>query len=365
MTRRPLLLSLSGWIALLALAACGGAAGPAPTEAAVEEPEVEAEETEEAVEEPAEEKPEVIYGTDDRQEVYAHPDERLRNMAASVALLVADDRVQVSGEQVELDGPILSERLRAIYDAPLCDDELYGGQLSPGHCTGFLIADDVLITAGHCLVDGPSCENTRIIFGFQVEPGGNLAPLTSDQVFGCREVLAASQDKQNPDYAIIRLDRPAGRPTLTYSTVPDIPSSATLVAIGHPASLPLKIASGAEVTDPGVAASYFTANLDTFGGSSGSPVIDLTTYEVVGMLVSGEQDYVIAPGGVCVELNRCEESGDDCSGEHVLKMSALSAELETVLNPDEPEQVAPQFCAGILLIGMVAAPLWLNRRKRF
>jgi len=36
---------------------------------------------------------------------------------------------------------------------------------------------------------------------------------------------------------------------------------------------------------------FFDANLDTFGGNSGSPVFDARTNAVVGILVRGADDY--------------------------------------------------------------------------
>ena len=36
---------------------------------------------------------------------------------------------------------------------------------------------------------------------------------------------------------------------------------------------------------------YFTANLDTYRGNSGSPVFNAITHKVEGVLVRGEQDF--------------------------------------------------------------------------
>jgi hypothetical protein len=45
-----------------------------------------------------------------------------------------------------------------------------------------------------------------------------------------------------------------------------------VLVIGHPATLPQKIAGGAMVK--GVGSSYFEADLDAYGGNSGSPLLD-------------------------------------------------------------------------------------------
>ena len=109
-----------------------------------------------------------------------------------------------------------------------------------------------------------------------------------------------------------------------------------VAVIGHPSGLPVKIASEANVIQTtGVmqnedgdlvpVASQFVTNLDTFGGNSGSPVINTDSYKVVGILVGGDQDYVQSTEDLCVEVNRCDLSGVGCTGESVTKMSYITA----------------------------------------
>jgi V8-like Glu-specific endopeptidase len=87
-----------------------------------------------------------------------------------------------------------------------------------------------------------------------------------------------------------------------------------LVVIGHPSGLPTKISDGAQVRSSN--RKYFVANLDTYGGNSGSAVFDARTGEVQGILVRGEEDYVSDPaGGNCQATNYCPDTG--CRGEDV------------------------------------------------
>ena len=64
---------------------------------------------------------------------------------------------------------------------------------------------------------------------------------------------------------------------------------------------------------------YFVANLDTYGGNSGSAVFNATSGKVEGILVRGENDYVWR--GSCRVSNKCPADG--CRGEDVTKVSAL------------------------------------------
>src|SRR5690606_13166453 len=89
-----------------------------------------------------------------------------------------------------------------------------------------------------------------------------------------------------------------------------------LVVIGHPAGLPVKVAGGAQVRH--LERDYFIANLDTFGGNSGSAVFNVHTGEVEGILVRGELDFITRNG--CRVSNQCADSG--CRGEDVTMIRA-------------------------------------------
>lgn len=61
------------------------------------------------------------------------------------------------------------------------------------------------------------------------------------------------------------------------------------------------------------------ANLDTYGGNSGSAVFNDRTGEVEGILVRGEVDYTYK--GNCMVSNVCTDSG--CRGEDVTYISEV------------------------------------------
>jgi hypothetical protein len=64
---------------------------------------------------------------------------------------------------------------------------------------------------------------------------------------------------------------------------------------------------------------FFIANLDTYGGNSGSAVFNEKTGEVEGILVRGETDFIYK--GSCRVSNVCTDTG--CRGEDVTRMSEL------------------------------------------
>ena len=266
-------------LTLAILSACGGAAtpeAPAATEAPAEPVQ------------PEEQYP-VLYGQNSRTEVFQQTDSKLKEMAASVGIFVRSEQVNTTGNSVTIEGYTLNEMSEMgwlVRDAnlPMCSEELFTSQIAPGFCTGFLVKDDILVTAGHCLQKAP-CSDTSIVFGYQMESSNSLAALTKENVFQCAEVIAQevpSQENQYLDYAIIKLDRSTRRAGLDYVTDDLLEAQNNVAVLGYPSGLPLKIASNAFVMSNNANDPFFVANLDTFGSNSGSPVINANTYQVEG-----------------------------------------------------------------------------------
>jgi V8-like Glu-specific endopeptidase len=306
---------------MIILSACAGApAAEAPEEPAAPEPV-----------EPGQGLP-VQYGQDTRTELFQHTDSALKDMAASVAIFVHKSQVNVSGSTVTLDGYTLNEMSELGWlvnsaNLPMCSDELFSSQLAPGFCTGFLVGEDLMVTAGHCL-QKTACTDTNVVFGFQMESESSLGAIKKEDIFKCTEIVAQvlpNSENQYLDYAIIRLDRPTGRAGLSYRVGDQLQAQDDVAVLGYPSGLPLKIASNSFVMSNEADSPFFVANLDTFGSNSGSPVINTDTYQVEGILVRGTTDYILSDDGSCVQVNRCPESGDlNCAGENATKMAMLA-----------------------------------------
>jgi len=71
--------------------------------------------------------------------------------------------------------------------------------------------------------------------------------------------------------------------------------------------------------------SWFTADLDTYGGNSGSPVFNARTHEVDGILVRGEMDFEFHSG--CQKSKRCGKN--DCRGEEVTHIEPVIRRLSS------------------------------------
>ncbi len=266
----------------------------------------------------------VIYGTDDRVEVYAEPDVRLQEMAGSVAMMfpTSDVRDNGNGTITLLTSPWTTT---GAFGGPVCEDERFYGQEQFGLCTAFLVGDDLIVTAGHC-TEALGCGSSGFVFDFQylsAEEGPELT-LPADQVYYCSEIIESSLEG-DLDHAVLRLDRRVrDRAPLAVRRSDILDTGDALTIIGHPLNLPKKIAGNAEVTNATPADEWFQANLDSFAGNSGSPVIDSDTFEVVGVLVRGATDYRMRDEEECNEVNQVPDTGNTGGGLMFEEISRIS-----------------------------------------
>lgn len=256
--------------------------------------------------------PKVIYGDDDRRDVYQETDTTRLQWAASVCGLVDESALVDNANGTYA---LLMDEYR-IAGAPPCAGEAFGDQPTAPWCTGFMVGPDLVATAGHC-VDQASLPGVRFVFGFQMlDESTPASVLDESQVYQGVQVVGRELSADH-DYSIVRLDRPITAPgahILPLRRSGEITEGTPVGVIGHPSGLPLKIAfGGATRVRDASPEGYFTANTDSYGGNSGSPVFNPATGLVEGILVRGADDYVLE--GECfqsVVLNP-QEGAEDVS----------------------------------------------------
>ncbi len=259
----------------------------------------------------------VIYGDDNRLDLYDVKDARRLQLADSTVALIAAANVNVTGDKAH----IAAMPFANAFGSPLCPTERFRDQSSAAFCSGFLIAPDIIVTAGHCIASdqGPKndCSQTKIVFGFALNHAGDsLDAVPTSEVYSCVKVLKREQLSQGQDYSVIQLDRAVSNHQplkLRASGAPEMTDE--LMVIGHPSGLPTKVADGAAVRL--IRPDYIRASLDTYGGNSGSAVFNVRTNEVEGILVRGEQDFIYQ--GSCLVSKKCGQN--DCRGEDVTRVS--------------------------------------------
>ena len=247
----------------------------------------------------------IIYGADNREDVANHADAQLVNLAKSVAGQVRSNKLYA----IEGNEDFFGFPKRTLQDMGICKKERFSQQVTLPRCTGFLVAKDILVTAGHCVTSVSDCTNHKWVFDYT----SNTDKISKKNVYSCTKILGQKLTMgifATKDYAIVKLDRAVEAKTPLKLKMKGNPKKGTDIAvIGHPSGLPLKIAGGAKIIKKRI--NFFYANLDTYGGNSGSPVFDENTGEVLGILIQGARDYVRSPNDFCQVSNRVSNSGGD------------------------------------------------------
>ncbi len=256
---------------------------------------------------------EVVFGEDDRLDVYEYPDESWRALARrSVVAMFRDwDLDQSDPENVQIPAATLGESYA------LCADQRFRDQPSAASCSGTLVDDDLILTAGHC-VNESDCGQTSFLFDFYYEAPGQLAHISSESVYHCQQVLSWALSDDGTDFAVVRLDRPVDASRQPVSIFrgesPPDPGS-EVIMLGFPSGIPAKITpNGRVIRHRGT---FFEATLDAFGGNSGSGVFN-ANQELVGVLVRGHTDY--GQRGGCNAVNFLPEDLEN--GESITNIQA-------------------------------------------
>ena len=244
-----------------------------------------------------------IYGDDDRFEAINHPNQHLVEQSRSVAAMVHANKLILSETPGIID--FKKSTLDEVMKNGLCPGERYAEQYSLATCSGFLIASDTILTAGHCVENEKDCVRYKWIFDFD----NHSEYFSQDNVYSCKKVIKQALVERRrtlKDYSIVQLDRSViGRTPLDFNRTGLLKSAQPLAVIGHPMGLPLEIASNGKsqkwnddekkhfLSNIFKRFWFFRASVDSFAGNSGSPVINTQTQLVEGILIKGAPDYTL------------------------------------------------------------------------
>ena len=123
----------------------------------------------------------VIYGDDNRLDVYETSDALHLTLAKSTAAMIATSKVTIDADEATIEGSSLSSR-------GICATAKFANQMTAANCSGFLVGEDLLVTAGHCIRTQSDCEGSYWVFDFAVEVNGETAAkVPANSVYKCKD----------------------------------------------------------------------------------------------------------------------------------------------------------------------------------
>lgn len=268
-----------------------------------------------------------IYGEDNRLEIFQVGDPLIVEATKSVAAQIFN----LSIEETEANKFLYSyigygEKYEAPGMTKLCKNEKFLNQPSGANCTGFLIAEDKLLTAGHCVSFDSDCEEFYWVFDLKYQNRNQLKKnefkFSSDQLVRCTKVeKRAHNGMEGIDYAIVTLDRKIkNRPVLKLRESGKVVKDDRFAVIGFPGGIPMKVSGEASFRQD-IDADIFSIESDTFRGNSGSPVLNQKTGLVEGILVRGDSDYNENKKEDCRAINKVKPGKG--RGEDVVRILSI------------------------------------------
>ncbi len=254
----------------------------------------------------------VIYGENSVTEMDLIKDEKVRDLGKAVAGVFKYYKSPENTIDRLYDNP------RNLTHKMTCEDEQFTQQPIEPVATAFLIAPDMVMTVGHALT---SCDKAFFVFNYEWDTTADqLKAISSEDIYGCKKIEKFSYSEI--DFAIIRLEREVeGITPVELDFNSTLSPHDEIFTIGHPLQLPKKYASGFIRSSDGLNENYYTAEIDTFRGNSGSPVFSKTTNKVIGIVKDGEYDFTLDEEQFCNYFKKCPTG--TCRGEAITRMDKL------------------------------------------
>jgi V8-like Glu-specific endopeptidase len=245
-----------------------------------------------------------VFGSDDRKEVkdaYGYQD-----FVRATAVMISKENIY----NEEFYAWSLRDLLKRKFGKDrFSNDVKFLDQPTVGSCTGFLIAPDIMVTAGHCINSMEDANKFVWVFDYTKESDfidGNRLQFKKENIFEVDYIITSDlDDESNNDYSVLKLKRKSNRKPYRFRTSGNVLNQSAINTIGCPTGLPLKFSTNAVVVD-NTPKNWFKSDIDAFPGNSGGPVFDKNGF-IEGILVRGAVTY---SGGSYTGDYRYESSCD-------------------------------------------------------
>jgi hypothetical protein len=320
--------------------------------------------------------PRGVYGVDNRVDV--KDAEGIKDYVRATAVMIP--KVNIRGNKVY--GYTLREKLEKKFASYNFDENIkFLDQPTCANCTGFLIAPDILVTAGHCITNLEQANDFVWIFDYTNElnyiKSKKYIEVNPDNVYEISEIIKANFNKDvDDDYSVLKLDRKSARTPYRFRTSGEIQLESPVYTIGSPTGLPLKFANNAKVIN-NTADKWFKNDIDTFPGNSGGPVLNSLGF-IEGIHVRGATvetydgtfagDYKYDPECDCVKTVQSENANDN-AGAQSHRITSIPFELHYQAIYDNIEFAiinnrSERLCSWIIYSWMIDHD-YTNERGRF
>lgn len=210
-----------------------------------------------------------------------------RDPVKPASLTIPDERAPIGTQSAQIRGWGRSVvRLRFVGD----DGERY-------FCSGLLVSRDLLLTNDHCMQSEDETQSALVDFDYDAGTSPESGALLKEKLVADAAL----------DYALYRLAQDSGRsPLRLRASTP--PQDQALLLLQHPGGEAKQVSlrgctvKVAQVEGASATRTDFGHLCDTLGGSSGSPVMDPASGDVIGLHHFGFREGAADPFNQAVQI---------------------------------------------------------------